>query len=230
MTSTVEQNLLAVLAEIASAAPAWGRDPRDISLVAVSKVFTANHIEPALVAGHRLFGENKVQEALDKWPALKQRYPLTKLHLIGPLQTNKVGKAFEVFDLIETLDRPKLARAIANQMEKTGRKMPCFVQVNTGEEPQKAGISPTEADDFIKQCRADFQIDVQGVMAIPPAGVEPGPHFALLKKIADRNGLACCSMGMSADYPIAIQFGATHVRVGSGIFGQRPAPKLSQTN
>jgi len=168
-----------------------------------------------------VFGENRVQEAAEKWPALKQSHPDCILHLIGPLQTNKTKQAVELFDVIETLDRPKLARALATQAEKLGRVPALFVQVNTGEEPQKAGILPADADRFIAECRREFQLPVEGLMCIPPVEDEPSLHFMLLREIAARNGLSSLSMGMSADYEIAVRFGATHVRVGTAIFGPR---------
>ena len=175
-----------------------------------------------LRAGHRVFGENRVQEAQGKWPALKTEFPDLELHLIGPLQSNKAKEAVALFDVIETVDRQKLARVLAKEMARQGRRPVCFVQVNTGEEPQKAGVWPGAADAFIAECRDELGLPVEGLMAIPPEAEEPAPHFALLAKIAARNGLAKLSMGMSADFEIAVQFGATHVRVGSAIFGPRP--------
>lgn len=217
----VAANLAAVRARIDKAAAECGRDPADVHLVAVSKTHDANRITRALEVGHLLFGENRVQEALSKWPMLKQAFPAAKLHLIGHLQTNKAKEAVALFDVIETLDRPKLAKALAREMEKSGTRRVCYVQVNTGAEPQKGGIPPGEADDFIAACRNEFGLTVEGVMCIPPFDEEPAPHFALLKKIADRNGLAKVSMGMSGDFEIGVQFGATHVRVGTAIFGPR---------
>ena len=219
--SDVAANLPRVLAHIAAAAKAAGRDPASVHLVAVSKTHPADAIRPALVAGHRLFGENRVQEAEAKWPALRAAFPDLILHLIGPLQTNKVKEAVALFDVIETVDRPKLARALAAEMAKVGRRPICCVQVNTGEEPQKAGVAPAEADAFIALCRDELKLPIAGLMCIPPVEEEPSPHFALLAKIARRNNLASLSMGMSADYEIAVAFGATHVRVGTAIFGQR---------
>lgn len=181
---------------------------------------------PALEAGQRVFGENRVQEAEDKWPALRETYPDISLHLIGPLQSNKVRKAIEVFDVIETVDRPKLARALARTMDEMGKRPGCFIQVNTGAEDQKAGVLPDAADAFIAQCRDDFQLPVLGLMCIPPVDEEPSLHFQLLAEIAKRNGLSGLSMGMSGDFEIAAQFGATHVRVGSAIFGARTKPTL----
>jgi len=217
----VGQNLAKVNAAVAEAARAAGRAAADISLVAVSKTQPADSIRPALAAGHRLFGENRVQEAAGKWPDLRLEFPDLQLLLIVPLQRNKVKQAVELFDVIETLDRTKLARALAKEMERTGKRLDCYVEVNTGEESQKAGIAPMEADDFIHFCGEELNLPVVGVMCIPPADEEPAPHFALLAKIAERNGLARVSMGMSADYELAIALGATHVRVGTAIFGPR---------
>lgn len=214
-------NLQDVLDNIAAAAREAGRAPDDIGLVAVSKTHDAARIRPVLRAGHRLFGENRVQEAAGKWPGLRAEFPGVRLHLIGPLQTNKVAQALELFDVIETLDRPKLAREIAKESEKTGRRPDCFIQVNTGAEPQKAGVMPEEADAFIESCRGEFGLPVKGLMCIPPLDEEPSLHFALLREIARRNGLVELSMGMSGDYPVAIVFGATLVRVGTAIFGDR---------
>lgn len=220
----IAANLAEVQARVAEAARAAGRDPAGVTLVAVGKTFPADRMLPALTAGQRTFGENRVQEAEDKWPALRARFPDIRLHLIGPLQSNKVRKAVEVFDVIETVDRPKLARALANVMAETGRRPDCFIQVNTGAEDQKAGVLPQDADAFIAQCRDDFALPVTGLMCIPPVDEEPSLHFQLLAEIARRNGLAQLSMGMSADYEVAVAFGATHVRVGSAIFGVRPKP------
>jgi len=219
----VAANLRAVLDEIAAAAHAAGRDPAGVTLVAVTKLHDAARIRPALEAGHRVFGENRVQEAAAKWPALREAWPDLTLHLIGPLQTNKARQAVELFDVIETVDRPKLARELAKEMEKTGRRPRCFVQVNTGAEPQKAGVLPDRADAFIAECRDRYDLPVDGLMCIPPVGEEPSLHFALLREIALRNGLGGLSMGMSGDYTVAVQFGATLVRVGTAIFGERPA-------
>ena len=181
-------------------------------------------VEAALAEGQRVFGENRVQEAQGKWPALKARYPDVTLHLIGPLQTNKAADAIALFDVIETVDRPKLARVLAAEMKKQGRVLDCFVQVNTGEEDQKAGVLPSEADAFIEACRDEHGLKVVGLMCIPPADEEPALHFALLREIARRHGLEKLSMGMSGDYETAIEFGATHVRVGTAIFGDRLKP------
>lgn len=215
-------NLASVKAQIARAEKAAGRPAGSITLVAVSKTHDAEAIRPAIAAGQRVFGENRVQEALGKWPALKAEFPDIELHLIGPLQTNKVRDAVALFDVIETVDRLKLAEALAREFETSGRHLPCFIQVNTGEEAQKAGVLPREADAFIRQCRDDLKLPVAGLMCIPPVHEEPAMHFALLNKIAKRNGLTNLSMGMSGDFEAAIDLGATHVRIGTAIFGARP--------
>jgi pyridoxal phosphate enzyme (YggS family) len=207
---------------IARAASDSERDPRGVTLVAVSKSVPADAIEPVLAAGQRILGENYVQEAKTKWPGLRERYPDVELHLIGPLQSNKAKDAVELFDVIETLDRPSLADALGKSIEKTGRTPRLLVQVNTGEEPQKGGVIPAEADGFLRECRERYGLTIEGLMCIPPAEDPPSPHFALLRTIAERNGLKVLSMGMSADFEAAIQLGATHVRVGSAIFGERP--------
>jgi pyridoxal phosphate enzyme (YggS family) len=219
----IAANLAAVRARIAAAATAAGRAPADVTLVAVSKTHGPPAIAAAIAAGQRQFGENRVQEAALKYPALKAATPGLELHLIGPLQTNKVKEAVALFDVIETLDRPKLAEALAREMARQGRRPRLFVEVNTGAEPQKAGVLPAEADAFIAQCR-DLGLEIAGLMCIPPADEEPAPHFALLREVARRNGIAQLSMGMSADYETAIRFGATHVRVGTAIFGERGQP------
>ncbi len=211
----------AVRASVERAAAEAGRRSGDVTLVAVSKTFPGEAIAPVLEAGHRVFGENRVQEAAGKWPALRERFPGVELHLIGPLQSNKVREACALFDVIQTLDRESLATALAQEQGKRGRLPRLLVQVNTGEEPQKAGIAPLEADGFIAACRERWNLAVDGLMCIPPADEPPSPHFALLATIARRNGLPLLSMGMSADYEEAIQLGATHVRVGSAIFGHR---------
>lgn len=205
---------------IANAASRAGRDPADITLVAVSKVQPLERVEAVLDQGHRIFGENRVQEAQGKWPGLKERFPGVELHLIGPLQTNKAKAAAELFDVIQSVDRPKLARKLADVFAETGRPLPCYLQINTGEEPQKAGALPADADSFITECR-DLGLPVVGLMCIPPAEEEPSLHFALLAKIAERNGLSGLSMGMSSDFDSAIALGATAVRVGSALFGAR---------
>lgn len=214
-------NLAAVRSSIDAAAKAAARPQGNVNLVAVSKVFPAGDILPVLQAGQRIFGENRVQEAANKWPQLREAYPDVELHLIGPLQSNKAEDAVRLFDVIETIDRPKIARAIAASIKKTGRKPRLFVQVNTGEEPQKAGVWPKDTDAFLKSCRDEYGLEIEGLMCIPPADEEPSLHFALLEKIARRNNISCLSMGMSADYETAIAFGANYVRVGSAIFGPR---------
>jgi pyridoxal phosphate enzyme (YggS family) len=210
-----------VRAAIARAARDCSRDPASITLVAVSKTFSAGAIEPVLAAGQRAFGENYVREAQPKWLPLRERYPDVELHLIGPLQSNKARDAVRLFDVIHTLDRPSLAEALAKEFAKAARRPRLLVQVNTGEEPQKAGVVPGEADAFIAACRERWGLSVEGLMCIPPFDEPPSPHFALLNKIAARNGLATLSMGMSADFAAAIQLGATHVRIGTAIFGER---------
>ncbi|MDD3444432.1 MAG: YggS family pyridoxal phosphate-dependent enzyme [Zavarzinia sp.] len=219
--TTIADRLAHVEARIAKACRATGREPGDVRLIAVSKTHDADAVRAALAAGQRVFGENRVQEAEGKFPALKAEFPDLELHLIGPLQTNKAKDAVALFDVIETVDREKLAAAIAAASEKTGRRPRCFVQVNTGEEPQKAGCLPAEADALVAACRDVHGLDVVGLMCIPPVDDEPSLHFALLRKIAARNGLAQLSMGMSGDYEIAVRQGATQVRVGTAIFGQR---------
>jgi pyridoxal phosphate enzyme (YggS family) len=206
---------------IARAARDAGRTPSDVGLVCVSKTFGAAEIRPVLEAGQRVFGENRVQEALEKWPPLKAEYPDLELHLIGPLQSNKARDAVQFFDVIETVDRDKIAKSVAEEIGKTGRAPRLYIQVNTGAEPQKAGVLPQEADAFIDRCRKDYRLEISGLMCIPPVDDQASPHFALLNKIAARNGIKILSMGMSADFELAIQLGATHVRVGSAIFGTR---------
>lgn len=218
---TSETRLVRVRQQISDAARSAGRVPGDVNLVAVSKTFAADAIRPVLSAGQRLFGENRVQEALGKWPGLKQEFPDAKVHLIGPLQTNKARDAVGLFDCIETVDRAKLARALAKEMDAAGRHFPVFVQVNTGAEPQKAGVLPDDTDQLVALCREECGLQVAGLMCIPPIDEEASLHFALLGTIAKRNGLEGLSMGMSADFETAVEFGATHVRVGSAIFGQR---------
>ena len=215
------ERLAFVQGEIRKAALANSRKLEDVTLVAVSKTFGAEVILPVLDAGQRAFGENRVQEAKAKWPALRERYPDVELHLIGPLQSNKAKEAVALFDAIHTVDRPKIAETLASEIAKQGRKPKLFIEVNTGGEAQKAGVAPENADVFIKDCREKYGLALEGLMCIPPFDQPPAPHFALLQKIAQRNGLAKLSMGMSADYASAIAFGATHVRVGSAIFGER---------
>ncbi len=213
--------LEAVKQHIASAARDAGRRPEDVGLIAVSKTFEAADIVPVLDAGHRIFGENRVQEAAAKWPGLRADYSGVELHLIGPLQSNKTRQAVELFDVIHTVDRKKIADAIAQEIQAQNKPLGLYIQVNTGEEPQKAGISPAETGSFVTYCRAELNLPVRGLMCIPPIDEEPGVHFALLGELAAENGLQGLSMGMSADYEIAIRFGATAVRVGSAIFGAR---------
>ncbi len=210
-----------VRTRIARAARDADRDPQAVTLVCVSKTFAADAVVPVLDAGERVFGENRVQEAAGKWPALRERYGTLDLHLIGPLQSNKADEAVAVFDVIETVDRPKIAEALARAMDRSGRRPKLFVQVNTGAEPQKAGILPEAADGFLAACSATYGLEVAGLMCIPPIDDQASPHFALLATIAARNGVAALSMGMSSDFALGIQLGATHVRVGSAIFGTR---------
>ena len=219
--SEATAGLTHVRAEIVRACKDAGRDPGSVTLVAVSKTFPAEAIEPVIQAGQRVFGENRVQEAKAKWPPLIEKHPGVALHLIGPLQSNKAKEAVALFDAIHSVDRASLCEALAKEVQKQGRSPALFVQVNTGAEPQKAGIVPEEADAFLKTCRDTYGLSIAGLMCIPPADEAPGPHFALLATIARRNGLALLSMGMSADFASAIAMGATHVRVGSAIFGGR---------
>jgi pyridoxal phosphate enzyme (YggS family) len=211
----------AVLADIARAARDVGREPSSVQLVAVSKTYPADAIETVIGEGQRVFGENYVQEAKEKWPALKERHPDTVLHMIGPLQSNKAREAVALFDCIETLDRESLAKELAKEIARQGRAPKLLVQVNTGDEPQKGGVSPADVDAFLLRLRETHGLAVSGLMCIPPVDQPPSPHFALLAKIAARHGLKDLSMGMSADYAAAIQLGATQVRVGSAIFGAR---------
>jgi pyridoxal phosphate enzyme (YggS family) len=213
--------LAGIKARISAAAERAGRDPAEIHLIAVSKVQPDDRVDAVLAEGHRVFGENRVQEAAGRWPHRRAEYPDLELHLIGPLQTNKVRQALELFDAIHTVDREKLARKLADGFAETGRPLPCFIQVNTGEEPQKAGCLPGDVDAFVETCRETYGLPIAGLMCIPPVDEEPSLHFALLKKMAGRNGLSGLSMGMSADFETAIALGATHVRVGSAIFGER---------
>jgi PLP dependent protein len=213
--------LAAVRLKIAEACIAARRRSEDVTLVAVSKTFGAEAILPIIAAGQRVFGENRVQEAQAKWPALRDEHPGLALHLIGPLQSNKAREAVGLFDAIHTIDRPSVCTAVAKEIEKQGRSPLLFVEVNTGAEPQKAGVLPQDADAFIAACRGSYGLAVAGLMCIPPHDEPPAPHFALTAKIAARNGLQLLSMGMSADFALAIRFGATHVRVGSAIFGHR---------
>lgn len=217
------QRLVAVQDTIALHAKRVDRSVEDVEVVVVSKTFGAEHIRPVLEAGHRVFGENRVQETQQKWPELRAAFPDVVVHLIGPLQTNKVKDAVAAFDVIETVDRPKLAKALAAEMTKQNRQLPVYVQVNTGSEDQKAGIMPEAAEDFVAECR-NMGLNVIGLMCIPPIDDEPSVHFGFLRALAQRVGLEKLSMGMSSDYPIAIEMGATSVRVGSAIFGARTKP------
>jgi PLP dependent protein len=223
LISDSPSGLVAVEREIVRACQDAGRERASVQLIAVSKTFSADAIVPVLTAGQRVFGENRVQEARSKWPEIMAGNPGVELHLIGPLQSNKAREAVALFDAIHSIDRPSICEALAKEIEKQGRAPSLFVQINTGEEPQKAGIAPAQADAFIAACARDYGLTIAGLMCIPPAEDAPAPHFALLAKIAARNGLKLLSMGMSADFPVAIQMGATHVRVGSAIFGHRTA-------
>ena len=218
-----------VLERIASAAKLAGRDSGEVTLVAVSKTFDADAIRPVLEAGHRVFGENRVQEAQGKWPGLKDEFGGVELHLIGPLQSNKTKEAVALFDVIESVDREKIAKTLAQEIDRftseTDKPAPrLLVQVNTGAEPQKAGVLPEETKDFVTRCREVHGLDIEGLMCIPPFDEPPGPHFALLAKLAGELDLKTISMGMSGDFEDAVMLGATHVRVGSAIFGARPKP------
>jgi PLP dependent protein len=221
MEGNIAANLATVRERIAIAAKGAGRAPDGVTLVAVSKTHPTATVRQALVAGHRVFGENRVQEAEAKYPGLREEFPDLALHLIGPLQTNKVRDALAICDVIESVDRPRLAQVLAREMDHSGRRPLCLIEVNTGEEPQKAGIMPAEADGFIIECRDRLGLPIIGLMCVPPIDEEPAPHFALLREIARRNELKVLSMGMSADFEKAIRFGATHVRVGTAIFGAR---------
>ncbi len=218
----VAANLAEVRRRIAAAATAAERDPAEVTLIAVSKTQPIERIEAALAAGHRVFGENYVQEAAGRWPALRERFPGVELHMIGALQSNKAAEAVALFDVIQTVDRPRLAAALAKEMARQGRHPRLLVEVNSGEEPQKAGIVPAELEGFLRHCRDELGLEIAGLMAIPPADEDVALHAALLAKLAARHGLGVLSIGMSADYEAAIGFGATHVRVGTAIFGARP--------
>jgi pyridoxal phosphate enzyme (YggS family) len=213
--------LAAVRQDIAQACAQARRDPAEVTLVAVSKTFGADGIAPVLAAGQRVFGENRVQEAMGKWPALKAQYPGTELHLVGPLQSNKAKEAVALFEAIHSVDRPSLCEALAREIARQGRTPLLFAEINSGGEPQKSGVLPWEADGFLERCRSSYGLPIAGLMCLPPQGEPPAPHFALTAKIAHRNGLRLLSMGMSADFALAITFGATHVRVGTAIFGER---------
>ncbi len=217
----ISDNLAALRTRIERSARASGYDPNHVTLVCVSKSQPSTAIQVALASGERIFGENRVQEALTKWPSLRPRFPGVELHLIGPLQTNKVREAVGIFDVIETLDRPKLADALSKEFKATTRRPRLFIQVNTGREAQKAGILPEQADEFIDYCRKKCGLQIEGLMCIPPVNEQASPHFALLAMIARRNQIENLSMGMSEDFELAVQLGATHVRVGSAIFGPR---------
>jgi hypothetical protein len=221
ITRSLPSALATVEADIARACHEARRDRASVTLIAVSKTFDAEAIAPIIVAGQHVFGENRVQEAKVKWPGLMSAYPGLALHLIGPLQSNKAKEAVALFDAIHSVDRPSICEALAKEINSQKKRLELFVQLNTGEEPQKAGVAPAEADAFIASCRDKYGLEISGLMCIPPVDEAPAPHFALTAKIAARNGLAKLSMGMSADFAIAIQFGATHVRVGSAIFGHR---------
>jgi pyridoxal phosphate enzyme (YggS family) len=224
------QNLESVLQQIKSAARAVSRDPAGVTLIAVSKTHDAERVAPLIAAGQRAFGENRIQEAQAKWPALKTIAPDLVLHLIGPLQSNKAADAVALFDVIHTVDRPRIAEALASEMARQNRRLPCFIQVNTGREPQKAGIDPHEAEQFVKDCVATWNLPVVGLMCMPPVEERAAVHFGFLKDLARRTGLSQLSMGMSADFETAVRLGATHVRVGSALFGARPASAEPKRN
>ncbi len=219
--SEIDTALAEVRARIAAKCRTVGRDPAGVTLIAVSKTHGPERISPALAAGQRHFGENRIQEAAGKWPEIRSKTSDLCLHLIGPLQTNKVAEAVGLFDVIHTLDRARLAEKLAEEMARQSRRLSCFIQINTGREPQKAGIDPTEADEFIAAARETWKLDVAGLMCIPPVNEQAAVHFAFLREIAKRNDLTQLSMGMSEDFETAIAFGATHIRVGSAIFGAR---------
>ena len=221
ITAHLPNGLATVEHEVARACEDARRERNSVTLIAVSKTFDADAIRPVIEAGARVFGENRVQEAKAKWPGLLSAYPGIALHLIGPLQSNKAREAVALFDAIHSVDRPSICEALAKEINSQNRRPELFVQLNTGEEPQKAGIAPADADAFLASCREKYGLEISGLMCIPPVDDAPAPHFALTAKIAARNGLKKLSMGMSADFAIAIQFGATHVRVGSAIFGVR---------
>lgn len=221
MAAATAKNLEDVRAEILRACRDASRNPADVMLIAVSKTFSTDAIEPAIVASQRVFGENRVQEAKAKWPALLSKHPGTELHLIGPLQSNKAKEAVALFDAIHSVDRASLCEALSKEIGKQQRRPTLFAEINTGAEPQKAGVLPQDADSFLTACRDNYGLTIGGLMCIPPLDEAPGPHFALAAKIAKRNGLKLLSMGMSADFATAIALGATHVRVGSAIFGER---------
>lgn len=221
MTDSAPDRLANIRADLRKSTHEATRNSTDVTLIAVSKTFATDAIIPVLDAGQRVFGENRVQEAGGKWPELRNNYPDVELHLIGPLQSNKTKEAVALFDVIHTVDRPKIANALAGEMDRTGRHLPVFIQVNTGAESQKAGIAPEELAAFVDLCRDELNLNVIGLMCIPPIDEEPAVHFGFLATLAARHNLSCLSMGMSSDYPTAIAFGATHVRIGSAIFGAR---------
>lgn len=229
-TTLLESRLARVRLEIESACIEVGRTPDSVRLIAISKTFAADAILPVLQEGQRVFGENRVQEARAKWHRLRDRFPDVELHLVGPLQSNKAKEAVQLFDAIHAVDRTSLCVALAKEIERQGRAPVLFVEINTGAEPQKSGVLPDAADDFVKACRDTYGLPIAGLMCIPPVNEAPAPHFALTAKIAARNGLPLLSMGMTADFPTAIRFGATHVRVGTAIFGPRPHPGLSNSD
>ena len=213
--------LAAVRREISAATATAGRPAGSVTLVAVSKTQPTGSLEAALAAGQRVFGENRVQESMAKWPELRARHPDLELHLIGPLQTNKVREAVALFDVIETVDRPKLAAALAAELARAPKRLRCLIEINTGDEPQKAGVAPADLEALLLLCRNDYKLPVSGLMCIPPQDEDPALHFALLSDLAHRHHLSEISMGMSGDFPLAIRFGATHVRIGTAIFGSR---------
>lgn len=219
--AAAQQALSYIRTRMEKARRRFGAPPQNVELVAVSKTFGTEQVRPFLEAGQRVFGENRVQEAKEKWPTLRADYPDLVLHLIGPLQTNKAREAVALFDVIETVDRDKLAQVLAEEMQRAGRRLPCFVQVNIGGEAQKAGIAVDEATGFVERCRTLHGLDIVGLMCIPPEGQPAGPYFAHLASLAREAGVAQLSMGMSGDFETAIAMGATHVRVGSALFGRR---------
>lgn len=229
LPSRESERLSAIKARIETARQRFGPPPEQVELIAVSKTFPSEAIEPFLAAGQRVFGENRVQEGKAKWPALRVKYPGVELHLIGPLQTNKVKEAVELFDVIETVDREKLAASLGAEMARTGRHLPCFVEVNIGEEPQKTGIVPADTMDFVRRCRDVHHLNIVGLMCIPPEDLPAGPYFAHLATLGRDCGSGSLSMGMSADFEVAVEMGATHVRVGSALFGNRPIVVFQQT-
>tara|TARA_R110001592_G_scaffold3525_8_gene19859 strand:+ start:25224 stop:25904 length:681 start_codon:yes stop_codon:yes gene_type:complete len=224
---SIKENINQIRTQIEKAAAPWGRAVDDIHLIAVSKKQPPEKIQAALDAGQRLFGENRVQEAAEHWAQIKPAYPDVKLHLIGPLQTNKINDAIALFDVIETLDREKLARKLGAALQNQGKTLPCFIQVNTGAEEQKAGITTAELPDFLNFCRTDCALDVRGLMCIPPVEEPAALHFALLQKLAKAHDLPDLSMGMSSDFEKAIPLGATYIRVGTGIFGERQSAEAA---